>query len=261
MVDHDPATEQEETPDAGLDLVHGLSVRALCISVVLTALSLLWTRQAEIVGQAAQITESVPAIPAVTGLILLTLLLPLLRRLPRAVRLSRADLFLVYAFLSVATPMASVGVVRLIFPCLTTLFYFAAPENDFERLQPFIPNWAAPRDPEVIRQMFEGAPNEQVPWGAWIGPLAIWSVFIMVEFITMFCAISLLRRQWNDKERLTYPIVFMATSLAPEPGRALVSAFLRNPLMWTGFAIAAVYNLFNILQRLQPERARAGAGV
>jgi len=252
MIEQEQAATTAYSPQEKPDVIHGISFRALLISVVFTALGLWWTRQAEIVSQATQITESVPAIPAVTGLLVLALLVPVLRRLSQRFRLSRADIFLVYVFLSVATPMASVGVVRLFFPCLTTVFYFATPENDFAKLQQFVPGWAVPHDPELLRQMFEGAPNEQVPWHQWLVPLVIWSVFIMAFFVTMLCAISLLRRQWNDKERLTYPIVFMVTSMAPDPGRRLVSAFFRSPLMWAGFSIAAIYNLFNILNAFSP---------
>ncbi len=252
MIEQEQAATTDYSPQEKPDVIHGISFRALLISVVFTALGLWWTRQAEIVSQATQITESVPAIPAVTGLLVLALLVPVLRRLSQRFRLSRADIFLVYVFLSVATPMASVGVVRLFFPCLTTVFYFATPENDFAKLQQFVPGWAVPHDPELLRQMFEGAPNEQVPWHQWLVPLVIWSVFIMAFFVTMLCAISLLRRQWNDKERLTYPIVFMVTSMAPDPGRRLVSAFFRSPLMWAGFSIAAIYNLFNILNAFSP---------
>ena len=249
----DPHLQPSEAgaPDSHIEAIHGLSTRAVLISAVLLAGSLLWIRQAEMVNQPCQITESIPPIPAVAGLILLVMLLPLLRRLPRLVRLSRVDTLMVYCCLTIATPMASVGVVRLFFPCITTLYYFATPENDFERLQAYFPRWATARSPEAIRELYEGAAGERVPWDQWLGPLAIWSVFLLAVFVTMLCTMAILRRQWIHKEHLTFPVAHMMLDMTrSEPGRGV--AFFRNSLMWTGFGLAFIYNLLNMLNAFNP---------
>jgi len=245
------APEPEAQLRADSERAHGLSARALLISGLLLAASLFWVRQAEMVSQPCQITESVPPIPAVAGLILLALLSPLLRRASRLLRLSRSDILLVYAFLTIATPMASVGVVRLLFPCITSLFYFAAPENDLAALQGYFPRWMAPRDPEVIRTLYEGAASERVPWLAWLGPLAWWSLFFVAVFVTMLCLIVIFRRQWAEREHLTFPICHLVLEVSPtQEGR--MGPFFRHPLMWVGFGLAFIYNLLNILNAFNP---------
>ncbi|MFQ6130872.1 MAG: DUF6785 family protein [Armatimonadota bacterium] len=245
------APHEDERARADPELAHGLSVRALTIAVLLLAVSLFWVRQAEMVSHACQITESVPPIPAVAGLILLAALSPLLRRVSRALRLRRGDILLVYAFLTIATPMASVGVVRMLFPCTTSLTYFAAPENDLAALQGYFPKWMAPRDPEVVRTLYEGAPDERVPWLAWIGPLGWWTLFFLAVFVTMLSLIVIFRRQWAEKEHLTFPICHMVLEVsATQEGR--IAPFFRNPVMWVGFGLAFIYNLLNIFNAFNP---------
>jgi len=193
----------------------------------------------------------VPVVPAVAALILLTLIAPLLRRFPRALRLSQADILAVYVFLTVSTSMASVGACRLIFPNLTALRYFAEPENNFEAYWKYVPGWFAPTDNEAIRQMYEGE-DEPIPWRAWAKPLTMWMLFILAWYTAMFALMVMFRRQWSDRERLTFPIVHMVMDFSDPGGGRLVGGFFRNPLMWAGFGLCAIYNVMNILQAWNP---------
>jgi len=229
----------------------GLTFKALLASLVLLVGSLYWVLRAEMITHSTQLTESVPVVPAVAGLILLTLLAPLLQRLPRMFRLSQADILAVYVFLTVSTSMASVGVCRLLLPNLTALRYFAEPENNFEAYWKYVPDWFAPTDPEAIRQMYEGE-DAPIPWRAWAKPLSMWTLFMLAWYAAMFFLMVMFRRQWADRERLTFPIVHMVMDLSDPGGGRLVGGFFRNPLMWTGFGVAAIYNVMNILKAWNP---------
>jgi hypothetical protein len=231
--------------------LEGLSAKAVVLSLVLFGASLYWVLRAEMITHSTQLTESVPVVPAVAALILVTLLAPLLRRLPPLFRLSRADTLVIYVFLTVSTSMSSVGVARLLFPNLTALRYFAEPENNFEAYWKYTPEWLAPTDAEVIRQMYEGE-DEPIPWRAWWKPLTLWTLFILAWFTAMFALATMFRRQWADRERLTFPIVHMVMDLSEPGGGRLVGGFFRNPLMWVGFGLCAVYNVMNILQAWNP---------
>lgn len=230
----------------------GLSVKAVVLSLLLLGVSLYWVLHVEMIAHASQVTESVPIVPAIGALIVLTLIASLLQRLPRLVRLARSDILLVYMFLCVAASMPSVGVVRLLFPNLTAPYYFAEPENDFESYQKYVPNWFVPKSPETIRQMYEHADNERVPWRPWLGPLSVWTLFFLAWFAAMFCLMVMFRKQWVERERLTFPIVHMVMDLSDTGTGRLVGGFFRNPLMWLGFGLAAVYNLLNILRAWNP---------
>jgi len=250
-----PSPDQEDTT-----AVEGITWRAVTWSLAFLVISCIWIQHAGLISHGTQIGESVPVIPAVGAAIFFTLLAPLLRRLPRAFHMSQQQVMLVYIFLCVAVTMPSVGVIRMLFPNTTAAFYFASPENDFARFQQYVPDWMAPHDPEVIRQMYEGSSDERVPWRAWLVPLAAWTFFYTACFITMLCVISIFRRQWADKERLTFPIVHMMLDLSDQTGKRLVGGFFRNPLMWTGFVLVALYNVLNILNAWNPAVPCMGRG-
>ncbi len=251
-VRHHPVSDAAEA--------EGLTLRAVLWSILWLIVSLVWMQRAGLVSHGTQIAESVPVIPAVGAAIFFTLLAPILRRLPQAFRMSQRQVLLVYVFLCVAMTMPEVGVVRMLFPEITALRYFASPENDFTRFQDYVPAWVAPRDDEVIRQMYEGSPNEGVPLGPWILPLTMWALFFLATFVTMLCMVSLFRRQWADKERLTFPIVHMMLDVSDQRGERLVGGFFRNPLMWFGFSLAALLNILNILHAWNPAVPAMGTG-
>jgi len=246
-----PARTHEASATADPPL-EGLTVRAAVISVLALIGSVLWLRHSGLVSHGVQLDESVPVIPAVAALLVLTPLAPLLGKLSRHLRLSQAQVLLVYMFLCIGVSMSAVGVARMLFPGITALYYFATPENDFAAFQKYVPDWLAPSDPTVIREMYEANVDEQVPWGAWGTPLLFWTLFFLAWFVAMLCIISLFRRQWVDKERLTFPIVHLVVDVSTQGAHGASGGFYTNKLMWTGFALAALYNVLNILNAWNP---------
>ncbi len=264
QVDTTPA----EGDEAGQEL-YGLSWRAVLLSLIFLVISLAWMYIAGLVGHGAQLGESVPVVPAVGALLILTLLLPLLRKLPSWLRVNRAGVLMVYVFLAIAVSMSSVGVARMLFPNSTALYYFATSENNFKDFQQYVPDWIKPGagDPEIIRQMYEASDAALsgqsaqgplgafsiVPWDAWISPLVAWTIFLLAAFVAMLTMMTMFRRQWVERERLTFPIVHLVmemTGQGESEGGPL--AFFKNPIMWAGFALAAGYNIMNILNAWNP---------
>lgn len=231
----------------------GLTLRAVILSVIFCLISALWISQSEVVTRFCQITEAVPAVPAVAFLIALVVLNPFVRRISRWLALDRREVLMVYVFLTVATSMAGCGIARFFINTIPVPFYYATPENDLESIQPLIPEWMVPHDTETIRLLYEASDEGTVPWGAWARPLAAWGVFFLALWLTMLAMMVILRRQWSEKEKLTYPLLYLPIEVTEGLNtQALVSGFFRNPVMWTGFAIAAVYNIGNIINAYNP---------
>lgn len=226
--------------------------RVLLTATLLTLLCGLWTMQAEVVVLATQITESVPALPAIAVLILLVWLNTLLRRWKEGWALSRGEILLIYLFVAVAISLAGCGIVRFLFALLGTPFYFYTAENEWEKLHPLLPDWLVPHDIEAVRQLYEGAEGWP-PYRAWGLPLLMWSLFFGLLWWTMLCLTVLFRRQWVERERLTFPLVFLPLAiLQTEEGPVGVPAFFRSGLMWLGFGLATLYNALNIANAFNP---------
>jgi len=234
--------------------------RALIVALLLTGVCGLWTMPAEIIVCATQITESVPALPAVAMLILLVLVNPFLQRLGPRFGLRRGEIYLIYAFLVIATTLPGCGIARFFLALLSSLFYFDTPENQFAKLQEVIPKWLIPHDKEVIRQMWEAVEaGERIPWEAWLVPLSAWLGFFVLFWLLLLSIMVILRRQWVDRERLAFPLLQLPLEMAPAQGadgltsgQPLLAAFFCNPIMWIGFGLSTLYNLLNILQAFNP---------
>ena len=67
---------------------------------------------------------------------------------------------------------------------------------------------------------------------AWIMPILAWTRFITLLMFVAHCINVLVRRQWADRERLTFPIIWLPMEMT-EGGTG--AAFFRNRLMWAGF--------------------------
>ena len=243
--------EPQPRDEEALDEAHGLTVRAAILALVFFVISLLWMLNAGLIALGAQIGESVPVIPAIAAVLLLTLLAPVLRKLPKFARLPEHQVLLVYSFLVIAVSMPSVGVVRQILPQLTVPYYFAGPENQYDTLVEDLPGWVTP-DEGVIQTMYEGSEAGAIPWGAWSTPLIAWTIFMLALFVTIYALMMIFRRQWIEKEHLTFPIVRLVLDMADQTGHRVAGGFLRNPIMWTGFILAALYNLMNMLNAYNP---------
>jgi len=256
----------EQSPSTGAPLSRAGMAVALVVAAVLGFLGHLWVRDAELIGFTTQVSEAVPPIPAVVGLLFLVGVNPLIRRLWARLGLSQGQLLVAYAFLTVCVPMSSVGVVRLLGPSLTVPRYFASAENEYGKIASYMKPWYAPRDQELIRTLYEGADNERVPWGQWASYLTLWGIFFLAVYLATMAALCVLRRQWVDRERLTFPLVEFPVQMTVEAGgvggsRTRAGAFFRNPIMWTGFIAAVVFDGLNIAKALNPSVPALGRGV
>ena len=179
---------------------------------------------------------------------LVALVQPLLGLVRQHWAFNRAELLLITAMMMLATTIPSRGFTGAAIPAISSVLYYATPENNWvELLVPHIPTALIVQDEGAIKQFYEGLPRgEPIPWGAWIGPLSWWLFFMAAFYLVLICAMVIMRRQWMDHERLLYPLVQVPLGMiedGPRPGR--VKPFLRNPIMWAGFAVPAILNTVN----------------
>ncbi len=231
----------------------GVTARSLFLAIVLCYIASLWINQTEVITHFCQITESVPPIPAVGMLLALVLLNPLVRRLSTRFSLERREIIMIYVFLTVATTVTGCGIGRFFMNTLPVLFYFDTPENDFASLQGHMPHWMVPHDREVIRRFYEASEAGAVPWSAWAVPLIAWGIFFLAVWVCMLAISTVFRRQWSEKEKLTYPLLYLPMECTQGvDGPNLVVSFLRSKVMWIGFAIAFFFNITNIINSYNP---------
>jgi hypothetical protein len=160
------------------------------------------------------------------------------------------------AIMGLAASGMPIFVVGYILSIVSKPYYGALPQNKWaEIVQPHLPTWAVPSpQDEAMRFFYEGLPNKSmaIPWGAWLGPLLWWLALILALYFACFCAVVILRRQWIERERLSFPLTEVPLMLTrPDPGHAL-PAVLRSKVFWLGCAVPLSIILFNMLSYFHP---------
>jgi len=171
-------------------------------------------------------------------------------------RITRAEMATVYILMLVGAGIPSFGLTEYLVPTLAGSNYFASAANKWaETFYRYIPRWLVPYSPHGAPQQpamlsfYEGLRfGQSIPWRPWITPLLLWSLFAFTLFFCYLCLAAILRRQWIDNEKLPFPLAQLPIEMLREDGRP----FLRNPLMWLGFAVPMIVHAFNGLHQYYP---------
>ena len=252
----------QDTPEAQVDSreqtfspVRVLGVGLLLVLVINTS----DTYITNAVGSSLLSLEHFPIILMMLYLPLIFLFNPLLRRLGGR-GLSREELVAVMVIGLVGSSIPSL--IRDVMRYITSPFYFASAENQWpDYVLPYLPRWAIvgadSPDAYAARMFYEGLrPGESIVWAAWVVPLFWWSAFIGVILFATVAIAVVLRRQWDEYERLPFPMPEVVASLArgaePVAGGRALPRLLRNPLFLTGAAIPFAVIAWNGVQYFYP---------
>ena len=171
----------------------------------------------------------------------------------RNLALNRSELIVVYIMLIVVASIATMGVCETILPAITGVFYYASPENKWaEVLFPHLPDMLLLNDGEQNRTFYEGfgTTDYVIPWSIWIRPMAIWGIFLLALYVVMISISVILRRQWMDRERLSYPLVQAAQSIIRgEDENTVINPFFKSRAMWAGASLPMLVGLFTGLNK------------
>jgi hypothetical protein len=247
-----------ELPDRAPDEAGGLparppravTLRAVAIGLLLIPLNAYWILQIEVIR-----FISWPTILSLqVNVLFLVFALAAASRIagrlfPRAA-LSAGEVVVVYLMLSLATVLCGTDFSQVLLATIAYPAYYASPGNRWDELfLPYMPDWLVVKDRAALEGFFVGSSSlyEAAHWRAWAVPLLAWLSFVLVLVWTMICVGALLRRHWNEHERLSYPIAQVPLALATNE-RGLFT----RPLFWAGFAIAALVDLWNGVHILIP---------
>jgi hypothetical protein len=150
-----------------------------------------------------------------------------------------SELAVVYTMLVVSCVIPSMGFTAQVLPMITAPFYYPnMGEEWIKAVQGDVQSLLYVSDKSAVKLFYEGRHGKPIDWTPWIGPLTSWLIFAACFFLVMICIAVILRRQWADRERLSYPLIRLPIELTREgPGRS-GPPLLRNGLFWIGFTFA-----------------------
>jgi hypothetical protein len=168
--------------------------------------------------------------------------------------LSPPETAVIYIIIMVTSGIPSSGLLRYLVPCGTVPYYFAGMGNRWAELfWDRIPPWLAVSDPQAVIWFWEGlSAGALVPWRPWLVMMSHWLVLVGAFWVMMISLAVLVRKQWVDRERLTFPLVqFPLEVLRPGEGGPS-GAFFTNRLVWIGAGVVFLVHLVNGLARQFP---------
>lgn len=175
-----------------------------------------------------------------------------LRRLVPRYAFTQVEMLTIYIITVVTETLAAHDLVQNLFGAIGHVYWFATPENKWADLvHPYLPHSLVVSDMTSLRLFYEGDssfldPRAIVPF---LGPLGGWAIMLTAMIGLMLSFNVLIRRQWINHERLTYPLVVLPVEMTG--GTAGSSTrFFHDRLLWYGFAVAALINIINGLHVL-----------
>ncbi len=175
----------------------------------------------------------------------------LLKWLMPAVALSRSELLTIFGMLWVAGTISGSGWMSYWALIMATPAYFDSAENQWaDTIFDFMPWHVFPETEGRVIDAFwlglpEGAP---IPWDGWFGAASQWFTISVALVVFGFCIILLFQRQWEEKERLAFPLAQVPVELtAGVDGPRAVPEMLRSRLFWCGFLLIFVPILYSIV--------------
>ena len=216
----------------------GVTLRAVLIGLAFIPINVYLVVQWETVWDIQDPTTLTIAFNAVFCLFLLIVVnLPIRRYLP-SVALHQGELLTVYSILMVAVPVSGHDFTHSIMGTLGNAHWFATPENEWANLfLGYVPEWLEPQV-HVLDGYFTGQSSFYTSRHilGWLQPMLWWTLFLMVSSFVMICADIIMRKQWIEREKLTYPLVHLPFEMT-RTGDA--ESLFRNGLFWVGFGSAA----------------------
>ena len=230
--------------------ISGFTTRLLIISLVILPFNTYFLLQMELVRYTFP-TWIVPLSNVIFFLALVMASNLLIRKIAPSLALRHGELLVLYVILSITTTMSAGDILQAVLSVLGYAFWFATPENEFQELFiRYLPDWLTVSDEQTLRAFYMGDSSLYEPHNLkiWVPVILAWLLIFMILAFNFLCLNTILRRQWTEHERLTYPIAQLALEMT-----APTSSFFHNKRMWIGFAIATSIGLINGLSLLFPQ--------
>ena len=175
-----------------------------------------------------------------------------LARLSPSFALKQGELLTIYVMLSIASALTGHDMLRVLIPSLPFAHWHASAENEWvELFHRYIPDWAAVKDTSIMTDYYKGEASLYLRENimGWMKPVLAWSGFLFALLFGMICINSLVRRQWTEHEKLSYPIIQLPLEMTRGGG---TRGILRSRIFWLGFAAAGMVDILNGIHHLVP---------
>ena len=228
----------------------GVTLRAILVGLFLLPINSYWIFMSEIIRYQGHPTTISLFYSCIFNLVVLILVNGLIRRIAPRYVFSQSELITIYVMLNIGAALVGHDSIQILVSMMPYATYMATPENKWGKLfENRLPDWLMVKDPVAIKHFYQGGGSFLSPENlqAWIVPVLWWSAFIIVLGVMFLAMNVLLRKQWTEREKLSYPLVQLPLDMTVEG-----APLFKDKLLWYGFAIAASIDIWNGLATLYP---------
>lgn len=238
----------------------GVSGRAIAFGVFLIPFNVFWIVRLERVMFGPYPSTISLFANVVFLLFVFTGINAVIRRVAPGHAFSQGELLTVYTMLAISTGIAGLDGVSIISQIMPHGAWFGK-SNHWETWLNAFPSWLTVTDPDAVRGHFLGNTTfyRVHTLAVWIRPFLAWTAFVSMLMFVANCINVLVRPQWADRERLTFPVTWLPIEMTDPAGPG--TCFYKNRVMWAGFTIAAVISLWNGIAFLYPSLPAVPVGV
>lgn len=227
-----------------------VTLRCIIIGILLCPCNAFWVIAMEQIYSSGNPTTMSLFFNAVfTLIVLLGFNAVLVRFLPRYA-FGRMELLTMYTMAALGSCLASQDWIQVALPMWAYPAWFASPENKWKELfVDQLPRALVVTDKKALEGFWQGHSSiyRSHMLRAWAQPVFYWcTCFTAVQFVMLGLNI-LLRRQWTEHEKLSFPIMRLPLEIT-QRGNPL----FKSPWFWWPFAFAVFLDIWNGLSVLKP---------
>jgi len=234
----------------GRELLRGVTWRSVLIATLLAPINCYWVVMMGEVRYSGHPTTVSLFFNVIFSILVIRLVNEVVRwRLPH-LALTQGEQLVTYTMLSIASALAGHDGIQMLAPIVAAPHWYATPENKWEELIcPQIPSHWVVTDHGSLEAVYRGgtSPYTLAHLAPWIGPVVTWTLYMVALLWVMLCINVLIRRQWTEHEKLSYPLIAVPLQITEPRG-----SLFRNKLLWLGFAVAAGIDILNGLHVQYP---------
>ncbi|MYC16610.1 MAG: hypothetical protein F4Y39_23005 [Gemmatimonadetes bacterium] len=226
-----------------------ITTRAIIVGLILTLVICYFATDTTYRLRASRVSLGHMPMSLWLPFLLIFLINPLLKKIRDTWMLRPHELGLILCMGFIGSVFPTKNVAGRLIAVLASPYYKATPENRWaefthEHIQP----WAVPSNRAGdITNLWEGLPAHlSTPYHVWAVPLFWWFTFFFALFIACLCITVILRKQWVEHERITFPLAQLPVLMIQDTASGQIG-FLKNKLFWTGFGIGLFILSWNIL--------------
>lgn len=234
-----------------------VTFRILLIGTILIFVNCYWVIQVEGIWHTNHATAMSLFWNTVFCLLLLVLfnIFVMKRFFPRRA-FSQGELITCYVMMTLASALAGHDSLQLGIPAVMGFpVWFQEQQSTlgWDRFNRFYPDWVMVKDIEILKPVYYGSATHLLYTKqhalAWVGPVLWWSCFILALGTVMVCLNVIIRKQWMENEKLSYPIVQLPMAMTENGGTI---AFFRHRPLWLGIMVGGGLDLWNGAATLYP---------